>query len=64
MTIRDIYQNDLSKLNFDSNLSQNKLFADCRSCHTDLPKLRKGKVGGQVCKGVQEGHSKPMIRKK
>ena len=48
LTIRDIYQNDFTDLNFDSNLTENPLFAGYSSSHTDLPKLRIGKVGGQV----------------
>ena len=48
LTIRKIYKNDLTNLDFDSNLTQNPLFEDYAMCHTDLPKLRKGKVGGQV----------------
>ena len=30
--------------------------------HTDLPKLRIGKVGGQVCKGAHESYAKTIIR--
>ena len=48
LTIRDIYQNDFTDLNFDSNLTENPLFAGYAMSHTDLPKLRIGKVGGQV----------------
>ena len=48
LTIRDIYQNDFTALNFDSNLTENPLFSGYAMSHTDLPKLRIGKVGGQV----------------
>ena len=51
LTIRELYQNDLSTLEFDSNLTENELFLDYSTDHTDLPRLRKGKVGGQVHQG-------------
>jgi len=45
-SVRDIYQNDLTRLNFNSNLTQDPLW-EGEICHTDLPKLREGHVGGQ-----------------
>ncbi|OXU24281.1 hypothetical protein TSAR_000476 [Trichomalopsis sarcophagae] len=41
--------NDLSKFQFDKNLTDDKVWgkAACKSCMTDLPRLTAGKVGGQ-----------------
>ncbi|XP_017774264.1 PREDICTED: dipeptidase 1-like [Nicrophorus vespilloides] len=42
-----ILKNDLSKFNLNSDLTNNKDWKDCDSCFTDLPRLKKGKVGAQ-----------------
>ena len=48
MAIRDLFGNDLNDLDFNSDLSQDPKFQNYNMDHTDLPKLRKGHVGGQV----------------
>ena len=48
MAIRELFDNDLNDLNFNSDLSQDPKFQNYNMDHTDLPKLRKGHVGGQV----------------
>lgn len=42
--------NNLDQFDFTKNLSDDKLWGKhvCNTCTTDLPRLRKGKVGGQV----------------
>ncbi|TRY78475.1 hypothetical protein TCAL_06816 [Tigriopus californicus] len=47
MTVRDLFQNDLSKFNFNSNLSEREELSDYPMDHTDLPRLRKGRIGAQ-----------------
>lgn len=47
LTIRELFSNDVESWNFDSNLSENPKFKGYSSDHTDLPRLRKGQVGGQ-----------------
>lgn len=47
-TLRQLAHNDLSKVNFDSLLSGTELFRDFGEDQTDLPRLRAGRVGGQV----------------
>eukprot|EP00095_Tigriopus_kingsejongensis_P001547 maker-scaffold424_size175595-snap-gene-0.32 protein:Tk01547 transcript:maker-scaffold424_size175595-snap-gene-0.32-mRNA-1 annotation:"dipeptidase 1-like protein" len=47
LAIRDLFQNDLSQFNFNSNLSQTDEFKDYPMDHTDLPRLRRGRVGAQ-----------------
>ena len=41
-------QNDLTGFNFDMNLSSIEPWASYSRDHTDLPRLREGRVGGQV----------------
>ena len=48
LTIRDIFNNDLEGWNFDSDLSQHPKFKDYPMKQTDLQKMKKGRVGGQV----------------
>ena len=48
LTIRAVTQNNLSAFDFNSDLSQAEGFKTHNACHTDLPKLRQGRVGGQV----------------
>ncbi|KAF5304670.1 hypothetical protein FQA39_LY09447 [Lamprigera yunnana] len=48
----NIYQivlNNLSKFPFDKNLTEDEIWGNhqCKQCYTDLPRLRKGKVGAQ-----------------
>jgi len=45
-SVRDLYKNDLTNLNFNSNLTEDPVW-EGEICHTDLPKLREGHVGGQ-----------------
>ncbi|KAB0805580.1 hypothetical protein PPYR_02550 [Photinus pyralis] len=44
-----ILQNNLTHFHFEENLSNDKLWGtkNCSSCHTDLPRLRVGKVSAQ-----------------
>lgn len=46
----ELLNNNLDTFNFTRNLSDDALwgFNACRTCHTDLPRLRKGKMGAQV----------------
>ncbi len=46
LTIRDYYSNDLERFDLWSETDLN--IEGCDMCHTDLPRLIKGKVGGQV----------------
>ena len=48
LAIRDIFDNKLTGWDFNSNLSENPKFMNYDMDHTDLPRLRKGHVGGQV----------------
>jgi hypothetical protein len=48
MAVRELLFNDISGLNFNSNLSESEPWASYDLDHTDLPRLRAGKVGGQV----------------
>ena len=48
MAIRELYNNDVTKFDFNSNLSALPEFQDYNMDHTDLVRLRKGRVGGQV----------------
>nr|ULE28422.1 NDM [Neocaridina denticulata sinensis] len=45
--IRNSVQNQLSKFPFESDLTKLEPFASLKNCHTDLPLLKKGQVGGQ-----------------
>ncbi|GAB0093966.1 Dipeptidase [Sergentomyia squamirostris] len=42
-----IENNQLNNFNFDSDLTQHPVWGSRSSSHTDLPRLRQGKVGGQ-----------------
>ena len=46
--LRLLLQNDLTGFNFDMNLSSIEPWASYSRDHTDLPRLRDGRVGGQV----------------
>ena len=48
MAARDLFQNDLTNLNFDSYLSETEPFKSYDMDHTDLRRLKDGHVGGQV----------------
>lgn len=43
-------ENNLDKYNFEKNLTNDPVWGSkyCRSCFTDLPRLRAGKIGAQV----------------
>ncbi|GJQ66017.1 hypothetical protein Trydic_g4107 [Trypoxylus dichotomus] len=45
----NLLENNLESFRFDQNLTEDALFGkdNCRSCFTDLPRLRQGKVGAQ-----------------
>ncbi|CAL8142721.1 unnamed protein product [Orchesella dallaii] len=47
MNLRDLAFNDLRRVNFSSDLTQVEPWASHPYSFTDLPRLRKGKVGGQ-----------------
>lgn len=46
--IFSLEHNNLDNFDFTQNLTNNPKWGSCTSCYTDLPKLRKGKVGAQV----------------
>ena len=48
--IRQLLQNNITALDFNSNLSAAEPWASYPHDHTDLPRLREGRVGGQVNK--------------
>lgn len=48
MALRELLQNDLSTLEFNSYLSDTEPFKSYKLDHTDLKRLRDGHVGGQV----------------
>lgn len=48
MGLRDLLRNDLTSFNFNMDLSSIEPWASYYADHTDLPRLRTGKVGGQV----------------
>ncbi|OAD53707.1 Dipeptidase 1 [Eufriesea mexicana] len=45
----DLLNNNLDRFNFTKNLTDDKVWGTnvCNTCNTDLPRLRKGKVGAQ-----------------
>jgi len=45
---RENVQNDLTRVNLNSNLSAVEPWASDPYTQTDLPKIRRGKLGGQV----------------
>lgn len=49
--LRTELNNNVTAFNFEQDLTNDPLWGrqNCRSCFTDLPRLRKGKVGAQVC---------------
>lgn len=48
MVLRMLLQNDLTGFNFNSNLSAIDMFANSGLDHTDLPRMREGRLQGQV----------------
>ena len=47
MGIRELLRNDISKLDFDSDLTIVEPWASYWANHIDLPRMRKGQMGGQ-----------------
>merc|ERR1719309_1507180 len=47
MAVRDLLKNDLSKLHFDQDLTEEEPWASYWANHCDLPRMRRGKMGGQ-----------------
>merc|ERR1719187_1758142 len=47
MGIRSLLKNDLEKLNFDHDLTVEEPWASYWANHVDLPRMRKGQMGGQ-----------------
>ena len=48
LAIRELYNNDVTKFDFNSRLSGLPEFQDYNMDHTDLARMRKGQMGGQV----------------
>ncbi|XP_054266537.1 dipeptidase 1-like [Macrosteles quadrilineatus] len=50
VNLRNLVQNNISKVNFDHNLSNDTVFGNtaCKSCQTDIPRLQSGFVGSQI----------------
>ena len=49
MWLRILKQNDLRGVDFDSDLISNPDWAGSYANHVDLPRIREGRLGGQVC---------------
>merc|ERR1712051_550003 len=49
MWLRILKQNDLRGVDFDSDLISNPDWARSYANHVDLPRIREGRLGGQVC---------------
>ena len=47
MGLRQLLRNDISKLDFDSDLTQVEPWASYWANHIDLPRMRRGQMGGQ-----------------
>ena len=47
MGIRSLLKNDVDQLNFDHDLTQEEPWASYWANHVDLPRMRKGQMGGQ-----------------
>jgi len=47
MGVRLLLNNDVSRLNFDHDLTQEEPWASFFANHADIPRMRKGKMGGQ-----------------
>ena len=48
MGVRYLFQNDLREFNFDSDLTSNPSWVEPVQNHIDLPRIREGRLGGQV----------------
>ena len=48
MGVRYLFQNDLRKFDFDSDLTSNPSWHEPVQNHIDLPRIREGRLGGQV----------------
>ena len=48
MWLRILKQNDLRDVDFDSDLTSNPDWAGSYANHADLPRIREGRLGGQV----------------
>merc|ERR1719347_1600490 len=47
MAIRDLVRNNISNVPFEKDLTQEEPWASFYANHVDLPRMRKGKMGGQ-----------------
>jgi len=47
MGVRDVLNNDVAKLNFDHDLTKEEPWASYALNHIDIPRMRKGMMGGQ-----------------
>ena len=47
MGLRSLLRNDVEQLNFDHDLTQEEPWASYWANHVDLPRMRKGQMGGQ-----------------
>ena len=47
MGLRQLLRNDISKLDFDTDLTKVEPWASYWANHIDLPRMRRGKMGGQ-----------------
>ena len=61
MGLRDLLHNDLRGFNFDSNLTSDPLWADYWANHVDLPRIREGRLGGQVS-SMQNDKNSRLLR--
>ena len=48
MGVKDLFNNDLRKVDFNSNLTEVEPWASYDYNHIDLPRMRAGGMGGQV----------------
>ena len=48
MNLRYVLKNHIADFEFDKDLTKIEPWASRKTCHTDLPRLREGKVGGVV----------------
>ena len=53
MNLRYLLKNDLSDFNFNSNLSTNEIWNSIPYNHIDLPRMREGRLQGQVRTSVK-----------
>lgn len=48
MGLRDYFENDLTNFDFNTNLSAIEPWASHYADDTDIPRMKEGRVGGQV----------------